>query len=26
MHVNWRIQYLFEDWGVSEDGAWEKEC
>ena len=25
MHVHWLIQYRFEDWGVSEDGAWEKE-
>ncbi|WP_214712930.1 MULTISPECIES: hypothetical protein [unclassified Exiguobacterium] len=25
MHVHWLIKYRFEDWGVSEDGAWEKE-
>ena len=24
MHVHWLIKYRFEDWGVSEDGAWEK--
>ena len=25
MHVHWLIKYRFEDWGVSENGAWEKE-
>lgn len=25
MHVHWLIKYRFEDLGVSEDGAWEKE-
>ena len=25
MHVHWIIKYRFEDWSVSEDGAWEKE-
>ena len=25
MHVHWLIKYRFKDWGVSEDGAWEKE-
>ncbi len=25
MHAHWLIKYRFEDWGVSEDGAWEKE-
>ncbi|MCC9626712.1 hypothetical protein LPB41_34105 [Thalassospira sp. MA62] len=24
MHVHWIIKYRFDDWGVSEDGAWEK--
>ena len=24
MHVHWLMKYRFEDWGVSEDGAWEK--
>jgi hypothetical protein len=25
MHVHWLIKYRFEDWGVFEDGSWEKE-
>ncbi len=25
MHVHWLTKYRFEDWGVSEDRAWEKE-